>query len=98
MNKIIEFFKRIFGKKPLALNEPKVIVDEDNFKNKNTFLDNIKVENDNNDILIVQKNLENNNIMEDELSDEQIIKLKNLYCTQIYNLAESINNYRLRLN
>lgn len=98
MNKIIEFIKRIFKKKPLALNEGNVQIEEKVLKSKETFLNNIKVDNKLNDILSLKIKIEQGIIDETDLNSEQITEVKELYCKQIGNLINSINNYKIKLN
>lgn len=96
MNKIIEFIKRLFRRnQPLLIEENNQIKKE--IVNEN-FLKNIKVDNGLNDILVLQKRLENGTIDETSLNEKQIKELKELYCKQITNLNESINEYKLKLN
>lgn len=98
MKKLIEFIKKIFTRKPLVLNEGKATVEENYLKQKETFLNNIVVEDNSDNISILQIRLEEGLVKEEELSDEQINKMKDLYCDQIVNLVDSINNYKLKLN
>lgn len=98
MNKFIEFIKRIFKKDKKLLNESKIEVEENNSNRKENFVDNIKIDNNLNNILTLQKKLENEIIDERSLSDKQIIELKELYYNQIAKLIDSINDYKLKLN
>lgn len=98
MNKLIEFIKRIFKRNTLALNESKTIDNEENINQKEKFLDDIKINNIEENIIIMQKNLENGVIDEDKLTIEQVKKMKNLYCKQILDLLCSIRNYKIKLN
>ena len=98
MNKLIEFIKRIFKRNTLALNESKTIDNEENLNQKEKFLDDIKINDIEENIIIMQKNLENGVIDEDKLTIEQVKKMKNLYCKQILDLLYSIRNYKIKLN
>ena len=97
MNKIIEFIKRLFNKNILALNEGSISINEKNSNKKENFLNNIKVENEENDILLLQIKIEQGIIDESDLNDKQIIKMKKLYYNQISNLLDSINEYKLKI-
>lgn len=80
------------------LNEGKVEVEESCSKQKETFLSNIVVEDNSENISILQIRLEEGLIKEDELNNEQINRMKDLYCDQIANLVNSIKSYKLKLN
>lgn len=95
MNKLISFFKRIFNKK-IALNESKILVEE-NLEQRDEFKNNIKANNIDTGILALQKQLESKVINESNLSTEEVIKLKKLYCNQIIRLVESIEEYKNKL-
>lgn len=98
MNRFIEFIKRIFLRKKLVLDKPKEFVDNTYLNQQENFLNSIKVENCEEDILLIQKQLENDFIDESKLSNEQVEKIKKLYCSQISDLMVSIKNYKLKLN
>lgn len=95
MNKIVEFFKRLFRKKPLALNEVKDSIEIPYLNSKESFFDSIKIDNS---LLLLQQKLENGVIDENDLTIEQVAALNDLYCEQISNLIRSINNYKFKLN
>ena len=97
MKKIIEILKRLFGKRPLALNQAEPFIYEKELK-KQTFLDSVKFEKTINNILLLQKKIEDGTLEEGELSIEQELKIKDLYCEQIKGLVDSINNYKLKLS
>lgn len=97
MNKIIEFIKRLFNKNILALNEGSISINEKTSNKKETFFNNIKVENEENDILLLQIKIEQGIIDESDLNDKQIIKMKKLYYNQISYLLDSINDYKLKI-
>ena len=98
MKKLIEFIKRIFTKKTLALSEGEAAVKENYSKQKENFKSNIIIENNRDNVLVLQIRFEEGIIKEEELSNEEISKLKDLYCNQIANLINSINNYKLKLS
>lgn len=98
MNRFIELIKKIFFKKKLLLNEAKISTDNGCSNNKEVFFNSIKAENCENNLFLTQKNLENGFIDESKLSNEEVVKIKKLYCNQILDLMESINNYKLKLN
>ncbi len=99
MNKIIEFIKRIFKKNTLALNEGSIKIEEKIISHsKDSFLNDIKINNGINKILSLQIKLEQGIIDENDLNSDQIIEIKKLYCNQIGNIVNKINNYKLKLN
>ncbi len=100
MNKFIEFIKRIF-KKQLLLNEKNEItnqMEEVSSNKKEEFFNSIKVEDTRDNMLSIQIKLEKGMIDESKLSNEQVKKIKDLYCQQIVNLKNSIKNHKLKLN
>ena len=98
MNKIIEFIKRLFGRKQPLLNEKNPKRDVIQKNQKEDFINDIKIEDSKNDIIALQIKLEQGTIDEENLNSEQVTKLKDLYYNQISNLIDSINKYRLNLN
>lgn len=98
MNKIIEFIKRLFGKKQPLLNEKNSKRDVIQKNQKEDFINDIKIEDSKNNILSLQIKLEQGTIDEENLNSEQVAELKDLYYNQISNLLDSINRYRLNLN
>lgn len=98
MNKLIELIKRILKRNTLALNKAEITNNEENSKQKERFLNNIKIDDMEENITIMQKNLENGVINEDKLTIEQVKKIKDLYCRQILDLLYSIRNYKIKLN
>lgn len=100
MNKFIEFIKRLF-KKQLLLNEKNETInqtEEVTSNKKEEFFSSVKVEKSVDNILSMQTKLENGIIDESKLSNEQVKKIRDLYCQQIANLKNSIKNYKLKLN
>lgn len=98
MNKLIELIKRILKRNTLDLNKAEITDSEENSKQKETFLNDIKIDDMEENIIIMQKNLENGVINEDKLTIEQVKKIKDLYCKQILDLLYSIRNYKIKLN
>ena len=98
MNKVLEFIKKLFRKNLPLLNEGNNKINEESLNQKTTFFNKIKVYNNQNEILVLQRRIEDGTIEETDLNNEQINKLKELYCKQITNLSDSINKYRLKLD
>ena len=86
--KIKNFFKNLFGKKQVKVNdEPKVVSEEPN----NEFIDYIKMtEDEETKLLELQRKYRKGEIAENDLTDEQIDALCNLYDKQINDLKISI--------
>lgn len=99
MNRIIEFIKRLFKKPTLALNIPQTIENRENPKQqKEEFLKEIKIGNNiKENISDLQKKLENGSLSEEKLDNEQIRKIKKLYCNQILDLLYAIKNYKIKV-
>ena len=99
MNRIIEFIKRLFKKPTLALNVPQTIENRENPKQqKEEFLKEIKIGNNiKENISDLQKKLENGSLSEEKLDNEQIRKIKKLYCNQILDLLYAIKNYKIKV-
>lgn len=99
MNRIIEFIKRLFKKPTLALNVPQTIENRENPKQqKEEFLKEIKIGNNiKENISDLQKKLENGSLLEEKLDNEQIRKIKKLYCNQILDLLYAIKNYKIKV-
>ena len=74
--KISEFFKKIFSKKEV-LSKEVIITNEKN----NNFLENIKIKEDKEELRLLQlkQQYENGEIDEEEISDEDVNKLCELY-------------------
>lgn len=97
MNKIIKFIKKIFTKKTLALNEGNIEIEKSNLSQREIFLNNNKINSDQSNILSLKIKLEQGIINENDLNDNQIKEMKKLYCNQILNLVNSVNNYKLKI-
>ncbi len=98
LEKIINFFKKIFGKKDvLKIEAPKESVN--NQVNTNVFQDNLKDgANDRMRLLNIQEEIKAGNISERDLNIEDINLLKKLYCEQILEISKSIQYYTKRIN
>lgn len=93
LEKIINFFKKIFGKEDvLKIEAPKENI------NKQVFQDNLKDSaNDRMRLLNIQKEIKAGNISEKDLDSKDINLLKKLYCEQILEIANSIEYYTKRI-
>lgn len=90
--KIKQFFKKIFYKKEtinnITVETNKVILPNDNKKNK--FMEEIKnIEDEETLLLKLQKKFRSGEIKEEELTEEQVESLCELYDKQIANLRKS---------
>ena len=90
--KIKQFFKKLFYKKEtinnITVETNKVILQNDNKKNK--FMEEIKnIEDEETLILKLQKKFRSGEIKEEELTEEQVKSLCELYDKQIANLRKS---------
>ena len=97
IEKIIKFFKKIFGKEaPLKIEAPNdSIVEKKDIKD---FRYDLK--RDTNDIirlLNIQNDIKDGKITEDELESKDVNLLKKLYCEQILELANSIEFYNKKI-
>jgi len=92
--RIKNFFKNIFHKKDknnnYTINQPYADYIEEKEKQRNRFLEEIrKVEDDETRLLKLQMQYNNGKITPEELSDEQINSLRELYKKQIAKLKKS---------
>ena len=90
--KIKQFFKKLFYKKEtinnITVETNKVILQNDNKKNK--FMEEIKnIEDEDTLLLKLQKKFRSGEIKEEELTEEQVKSLCELYDKQIANLRKS---------
>lgn len=97
MKKWIEWIKKVFFKKLPALEETTTRVESQYSNEKETFVNTIKVENETTNLLAMQKKLEDGLMDENSLSTEEVIKMKDLYHSQVMNLIENIKKYKLAL-
>ena len=95
MKKWIEWIKKVFFKKLPALEETTKRVENQYSNEKEAFVNTIKVENEATNLLAMQKKLEDGLMDENSLSTEEVIKIKDLYYSQIMNLIENIKKYKL---
>lgn len=97
LEKIINFFKKIFGKEDvLKIEAPKENINKQ--VNVNVFQDNLKDSaNDRMRLLNIQKEIKAGNISEKDLDSKDINLLKKLYCEQILEIANSIEYYTKRI-
>lgn len=90
--KIKKFFKNLFNKNKNAYNyivEESPVIKQDEVK-KNQFIEQIRKIDDEETILLkLQKQYRNGEIREEDLTDEQVSSLCNLYDKQIANLKKS---------
>lgn len=91
--KIIDFFKDILGKKKvLQIEAPiKDIKKQNNRDLFNEQLKNVDIEKIR--LMNIQEKLKNGELREESLEKEDVILLKKIYCEQILNLVNSINDY-----
>ena len=101
-SKIKSFFTRLFGKKEnLTLPEGTVTetVQETKLEQKNNFIENLRESAIPKDayLLNIQQEFEDGNITEQDIDEEDRIKLKELYKEQIATLKKSIASYKTRI-
>ena len=86
--KIKNFFKNLFGKKQVEENEEVVVEQQES---SNEFKDSIKMtEEEENELLELQKKYRRGEIAENDLTEEQIDALCDLYDKQIEEIKQSI--------
>lgn len=86
--KIKNFFKNLFGKKQVEENEEIVVEQQES---SNEFKDSIKMtEEEENQLLELQKKYRRGEIAENDLTEEQIDALCDLYDKQIEDIKQSI--------
>ena len=86
--KIKNFFKNLFGKKQVEENEEVVVEQQES---SNEFKDSIKMtEEEENQLLELQKKYRRGEIAENDLTEEQIDALCDLYDKQIEEIKQSI--------
>lgn len=97
IEKIINFFRKIFGKEePLRIEEPKKnIINQERLS---AFQENLQNSaNDRIRLLNIQEDIKSGKITEKDLESKDINLLKELYCEQIIELANSIDYYTKRI-
>ena len=88
LNKIRNFFKNLFGKKQVEVNEEIVAEQQES---SNEFKDSIKMtEEEENQLLELQNKYRRGEIAENDLTEEQIDALCDLYDKQIEEIKQSI--------
>jgi hypothetical protein len=95
-SKIKNFFDRLFEKREkFVLSEGTANIQE----TKNNFIETLRKSTLIKDayILNLQQDFEDGNIKEQDISEEDKIKLKELYKEQISNLRKSISSYKTRI-
>ena len=95
--KIINFFKKIFGKEELLrIEAPKeTVADKERL---NVFQNDLKNgADDRMRLLNIQKDIKSGTITEKDIESKDINLLKELYCEQILELANSIEYYSKRI-
>lgn len=99
-NRIISFFKNIFSKKEIAVNE---IKDENiNYNSTTSKINSFKEElkekiNNRERLLEIQKLIKFGKIKERDLKKEDVIELKQLYKEQISQIKNSIQDYNSKI-
>ena len=91
-DKIKRIFKKIFSKKEEIVEVPKT-------KKENDFLSRVKIEEDNEEkrLLKLQSLIEEEVITEEELPEDDIKALHELYDSQILQLKKEIDDYRQKI-
>lgn len=97
LEKIINFFKKIFGKEDvLRIEAPKENINKQ--VNINVFQNNLRDSaNDRMRLLNIQKEIKARKISEKDLDSKDINLLKKLYCEQILEITNSIEYYTKRI-
>jgi hypothetical protein len=100
-NKFINFFKNLFTqKKTEEILENTQIHDkqlDNNYEKNSIFLNDIQINQENPELLKLQKKFENKEIEMAELTDEQINQLNELYSRQIDVLEKTLANKKKEL-
>ncbi len=93
LNKIKNFFKKIFGKKEIEVQIKQPIQNQEEVETKEGFLDNIKVTEEvkkEADLMSLKEQYDNELISEEKLTKEQITGLIKMYDEQIERLKRKI--------
>lgn len=94
--KIIKYFKRLFEKDEIETIE---IEPKEKNNDRNDFISNLKISNEENDkIFKILKQYENNEITLESLSDEELEKLNILYEKQLIELNKKLEDRTNELN
>lgn len=95
--KFINFFRKVFYKEQINIEEP--VINAETINNKNNFLNEIKLEHKENATLInLQKQFENKEIELSSMSDEDIHNLNELYKKQISDLKKKLEDKKKEIN
>ena len=97
--KIKSFFMKLFGKNKV-IEEPVVEnIVSDNVENKKTFAEEIRLKQDDEKLstLKLQKDYEAGLIKEEDMTQEQVSKVENLYVEQITKLRKDYNGYKQKI-
>lgn len=96
-NKVINFFRKAFYKPKQDIQEN--VVSDEKANNKNEFLNQIKLEHEEDPILIeLQRKFEDKEVELSQLSKNQIHELNLLYKKQIDDLEKELDNKKTELN
>ena len=104
--KFLNFFKNLFKQKKQELGyiQQDIILEKERVQNivtpevKKDFKSEIKIGQENNELLYLQKKFENNEVTISSMSNEQIRDLIILYKEQVRNLKAKINEKKSELN
>ena len=104
--KFLNFFKNLFKpkKQELGYIQQDIILEKERVQNivtpevKKDFKSEIKIGQENNELLYLQKKFENNEVTISSMSNEQIRDLIILYKEQVRNLKAKINEKKSELN
>lgn len=104
--KFLNFFKNLFKtkKQELGYIQQDIILEKERVQNivtpevKRDFKSEIKIGQENNELLYLQKKFENNEVTISSMSNEQIRDLIILYKEQVRNLKAKINEKKSELN
>lgn len=95
--KFINFFRKVFYREQNIKEEKNVNIETENIKKD--FLNEIKLEHEEDSVLInLQKKYENKEIELSSMSDEEIHNLNLLYKRQIEDLSKKLDNKKTELN
>ena len=99
LQKIKSFFMNLFRKNRVAEKTAVEPIAENKVENKKTFVKEIKVQQDNEKInlLKLQKDYEAGLIKEENMTDEQISKVEELYKEQITKLRNDYDGYKQKI-
>lgn len=96
--KIIKFFRKAFYRKTNTIEENVINIENKPEDNKKDFLNQIKIEQEDPNLLSIQEKYENGEIELSSLSDEEIHNLNLLYKRQIEDLKKKLDDKKTQLN